>query len=527
MAGFSDTLRRFATPPVAIGITAALAAIATGAVFVLSAPHAAGSYVSPERGTLVEEVSATGTVKPAESVELSFEAGGRIAWVSAPVGSHVGAGATLAALAGADAAAQLEQAKAALAVQEARLVSLRAGAKAEDIAVAETAVSGANSSLSQARLASIAAARDAYVKSDDAVHNRIDQFISNPRTPSPALPFPVSDDQLRASFLADRVAIEGLLKSWSAAVAADQAAGAGADTGAALALARANLARVGAFLDEAADILTKAIPATSYPTASIQGFQASVASARASVSGSISALDAASAGEAAASSALASANSQLAFKKSPAASADIAAQEAQVAAARAAVDLAAAQAGKTILTAPFSGTVTKNDAHPGASALPGAPLISLISDARFQIEAYVSEADLAKIKRGEDASVKLDAYPEAEPLSARVVAIDPASTVQGGIPAYKVTLQLSSKDDRVRDGLTANVSIRTAVREEALSVPSSAVIRRADGFYVLRREASGDQLVKVSVGVETSAGRTEILSGLSEADRVRAFGSES
>src|SRR3989338_8755426 len=67
--------------------------------------------VAVKRGDVIQEVSVTGRVKPAQAVELAFEKNGRVAWVNAKVGEQVFGGQVLVQLENADLAAQFEQAE--------------------------------------------------------------------------------------------------------------------------------------------------------------------------------------------------------------------------------------------------------------------------------------------------------------------------------------------------------------------------------------------------------------------------------
>jgi len=501
-------LTRLMQPPVIIGATAVVAVIAVAAAFFYATPKTTAAYVPVTAGPIVEEVDTTGTVKAADSIDLSFQIGGQISYVNAAVGSHVGAGATLAQLSGADLSAALEQAKAALAVQQANLATVQAGARPEDIAVSQTAVAGAQSGVSQAKESVIEAARDAYVKSDDAIHNKVDQFFNNARTGSPTLIFPINDSALQTEMISDRVSMESLLSAWQTTVAAYPSDASGADTASIAAQAQTNLSQVGAFLDEVAEGLSKAIPTTSDPISVIQGYEANVAVGRANISAAVQALNGATTAEKSAESALASAQSQLALKQAPAQTTDVQAQEAQVAAAQANVDAAQAQLAKTVISAPISGTITVNNAHIGETAAPGIVLISMNSDAQFQFETYVSEADLAKIKVGQTAQIELDAYETEAPLAGHVIAIDPAATVTNGVSSYKVTLQFDQNDPRVQAGLTGSVKIVTQSKDNVLSVPTSAIITRGTDHFVLRQTPQGDQQVQVQTGISSAAGFT-------------------
>lgn len=520
-----SSFSQYLQPHYLVGAVAVLGIAVVGLVFVYSGGKPAAAYARPTQGTVVQTVRASGTVKAAESVDLSFQLGGRIAYAGYPVGTKVAAGATLATLSSADLSASVAQAKASLAMQQARLDSLKTGARAEDVAVAQTAVQGAQSSLLQSKQSVLAAAQDAYIKSDDAIHNKVDQFFANPRSLQPLLNFTLTNSQLQTDIQSGRYAIEQLLASWQASVNVLPDDASTIDVAALSAQTKGNLSQVSAYLDKVAAGLTQVVYTTSYPQATIQNYQSSVAAGRAAVSGDITVLNGAVAGEKAAEAALASAQSQLALKQAPASASDVAAQEAQVASAQASVDAAQAQLGKTVISAPISGTITRNDAHVGATAVPGAALITLNSSSAFQIEVYVSEADVASVKAGASATVSLDAYGDTQQFAARVVSVDPAATVQNGISSYKVTLAFDHNDERVQVGMTGNVLITTASKDDALLVPSTAIIKRGTAAYVLRKSGGVDELVPVQVGI-TGETQTEIISGISSSDLIRTFGGQ-
>jgi len=514
--------QRFLTPVNVIGAAVAVAVLSVGAAFIMTSGTPAGTYTPASRGPVTEVVTTTGTVKAADTIDLSFDTSGRIASVSGVVGTHVAAGQLLAALSGADAAAAVAQAQAALAVQEAKLAGLQAGARPEDIAVSQAALTGAQSSLAQAKQSLAAAARDAYVKADDAVRNKVDQFFTNPRSFSPTLSFTLPDSNAQTSITSGRVSMEALLTAWQQALVALPADASEIDPVALSSAARINTGKVSAYLDGVAAGISTLTPSVQLPLSTVQKYQSDIAAARATMSGAISAINAAETSETGAEAAVSSAQAQLTLKQAGASVQDIAAQQAAVQQAEANVQAAQAAAAKTVIRAPIAGTITRNDAHLGATGAPGVSLITLISNAQFQVEAYVSEADLAKVSVGQEAEVRLDAYPDS-PIAAKVVSIDPAASLQGGTAGYKVTLQFDAPDARVKTGLTANITITVAHKNDALLVPSSAVIRRGNQVYVLRASASGDALAPVTLGLE-GQDSTEILTGVQEGDRIRSFG---
>ena len=104
-------------------------------------------FVIVQRGTLVERVLATGTVKKSDEISLAFAASGRIKSISVKIGEHAETGKELARLDTSSIEAQIRNAVAALDVAEANLIKAQAGASAQDIAVAEAAVTAADVAL--------------------------------------------------------------------------------------------------------------------------------------------------------------------------------------------------------------------------------------------------------------------------------------------------------------------------------------------------------------------------------------------
>lgn len=521
-----NILHRLLQPWVVITATAIIAVAAVAITYLIDASKPAAAYALPTQGAIVQTVSTTGTVTSSDNLDLSFQMSGQIGSVTAEVGEHVGAGQTLAVLDGADLAAQVQQAKAALQLQQANLEGLQAGATPESVAQAQTGVANAQSSILQAKQSVLQASQDAYLKSSNAIHNDVDLFINNPHSASPTLALTLSNSQLQSSIGSDRVAMETLLAQWQSYENSLPVDPSLIDANSVASTTRTYLQQVSNYLTEVSQGLAAAVPSTSYPAATIALYQGNVASGAVSVSADISALNTAQTAYQGALSGLASAQSALGVTQQPATPAALAAQEASIAAAQANVNLAQANLGKTVLFAPISGTITVNNAHVGETAAAGSPLISMVSDSLFQMDTYVSEADIAKVKVGDAAAVTLDAYQSDAPFPAHVIQIDPAATIQNGISSYKVTLQFDDNDPRVQSGMTGTALITTQTVPSGLSVPTSAIITNGTSTFVIIHRSSGDVQMPVVTGVESGQGTTQIISGVSPQDEVRTFGNQ-
>ncbi|MDP1709959.1 MAG: efflux RND transporter periplasmic adaptor subunit, partial [Candidatus Komeilibacteria bacterium] len=235
---------------------------------------------------------------------------------------------------------------------------------------------------------------------------------------------------------------------------------------------------------------------------------------------------------------LAAAEAELALKRAPASNEELAAQNAylkqsqanlssqraRVREAQAAVSALESQLADNNLAAPFSGTVTRQEAKVGEIVSPGAPLVSVMSEAKFEIEANLPEIDVSKIQIGNTATATLDAYGNDVIFDALVVSIDPAETMVEGVSTYKVKIQFSQDDERIKSGMTANVTILAASRENALVIPQRAVIEQ-NGKKIVRvlygegRKQSVEEVV-VKIGLRSTDGNVEIIEGITEGDQV-------
>lgn len=506
-------LKGLLTPPVVIGATAVVAVASVAIAYVTTESKPSAAFVNPTTGSLVQEVDTTGSVNAADEINLGFQTGGTISYAGPKVGTHVSAGDTLGTLTSGTQKAAVEQAEAALEMQQANLSALQAGTRPESLAVSQTAVSNAEASL-------LAVAQDAYAKSDDAIVNRVDQFINNPHSISPTLAFSLTSSQDQAAIVSQRLQMETLLNTWQQYLASLPSDPSSIDMSTLASTTRANLEQVSSFLSLVATGLTEAVPSTNYTTATLQGYESTVATGRTNVSTDLSSADSAE-------SALTSAQSALILAQAPATQQSLEAQQAQVASAQAQVDAAQAQLAQTMISAPISGTITVNNMEPGQVASSGQTQVTLISDTGFQFDTYVSEASFAEIKTGDQAQVELDAYQNQPSLSAHVIEIDPAATIQNGVASYKVTLQFDQSDPRISAGETGSVKIITRSLSGVMSVPTSAIIMDNGQYFVIEKTQSGGTLkVPVQVGIESASGYTQITSGLSSTDEVQTFGNQ-
>jgi macrolide-specific efflux system membrane fusion protein len=153
-----------------------------------------------------------------------------------------------------------------------------------------------------------------------------------------------------------------------------------------------------------------------------------------------------------------------------------------------------------------------------SSGSTGSGFITIADTTKLAIKGEFTESDIAKVKKGQQASVTFDAM-QGTRASGKVTAIDQTSTTTNNVVQYGVTVTLTDPPKGLRIGATATVQVTTASAENVLYVPTAAV-RTAGGQSAVTVLSGGKQVTKiVQAGVQGTQG-TEIKSGLNEGDQV-------
>ena len=163
------------------------------------------------------------------------------------------------------------------------------------------------------------------------------------------------------------------------------------------------------------------------------------------------------------------------------------------------------------------GSSTSSSTSSSASSS-GSGFMTIADTGKLQIKGEFTETDVAKVKKGQQASVTFDAM-QGTRASGKVSGIDQTSTTSNNVVQYGVTVSLSDPPSGLRIGATATVQVITANAQNVLYVPTAAV-RTAGGQSTVTVLSGGKRVPKVvQTGVQGDQG-TEIKSGLNEGDQV-------
>jgi HlyD family secretion protein len=148
------------------------------------------------------------------------------------------------------------------------------------------------------------------------------------------------------------------------------------------------------------------------------------------------------------------------------------------------------------------------------------PVLVLTNPADYSIRLSINEVDIAKVREGQVAKVSLDAFPDEE-FKAIVTSVDSVGTNTSGVVTYEVKLELLTKTDMVRSGMTANVDIEVEKATNVLSVQNSAIkpYQGKKAVQVVNSQSKKPEYVPVEIGIK-GLDRTEIKSGVQEGIQV-------
>ncbi|OGY57906.1 MAG: hypothetical protein A3D47_00085 [Candidatus Colwellbacteria bacterium RIFCSPHIGHO2_02_FULL_43_15] len=430
------------------------------------------------RGDVMEEVSVTGRVKSSDDIALSFEKSGKVTRVNVTVGNKVGLGQLLASLDSSEAQTQLTQAEADLRVQEVKIVN-------------------AEIALEESKKGLVDKIEDAYTKSDDALRTKADQIFSEPSF-NPQLRFTLDDAVLKASTEKDRLTMESEMNAWKSSLVNLSSS---SDLAAQVIQTKEGLNSMKNLLDKVA-LAINSYTLTTYPTqTTINGWRTDVSAARSNISTATTSL-------------------LTAEEKWKTADSNLVLQRAQIGSSLANVANFKTQLGKNNIYASISGIITKVDIKPGENVTVSSPVINLISINDFEVEANIPEADISKVSLGSPVQITLDAYGDEVIFKAHVASIEPAETIVEGVTTYKVRVEFSENDERIKSGMTANMDIQGKSETNVISVPQQAIVTKNGEKFVKVLKNGTPLEIRVTVGLRGANGNTTILSGLNEGDEV-------
>ena len=179
---------------------------------------------------------------------------------------------------------------------------------------------------------------------------------------------------------------------------------------------------------------------------------------------------------------------------------------AAVAQSQAALKQAETNLSYTRILSPIDGVVVDRQYDVGQTVAASfqAPVIFTIAQdlTKMQVLTNIDEADVGRIKVGQEASFSVDAFPD-QPFKGAVSQVRLSPQTVQNVVTYPVVLDVANLDLKLKPGMTANVQVPVDMRKDALRVANSALRFRPDNADLVA-EARKDKPKEAGNGGTTS-----------------------
>jgi len=180
------------------------------------------------------------------------------------------------------------------------------------------------------------------------------------------------------------------------------------------------------------------------------------------------------------------------------------------------------QLAYTEIRAPFDGIITKRLVNSGGMLTPGQKIFTIVDTVPLLARIHLPEREIAKVKIGQIADLKLDAVP-GQSYNARIKMINPVVDPASG--TFKVTLEVSAGSNILRPGMFASVYLITETHQGALLVPKQALLLEAekDTVFIVSGRFAYTQEIKIGFRDDKNI---EILDGIKDGEYVIVVGQD-
>lgn len=477
--------------------------------------------VKIERGNVIQEVSETGKVIEGEAIDLSFKNSGQIKKISIAIGDKVKSGNILAELDTSNLYIQLQGAKSALTVSQAQLDKLLAGAIQEEIQAAQTKVKNGEDSLNEAKQSLENTYEDVLNSLDDAYLKSYNSFIT---VDTIQRNYFIGSDQESVKVREKKDEIDNLTKKNKAYLDAAKASSENAKKDFALSETKKALDTI---LSDLGDI-RETCESENYRNTVSSTNKTSLDTQRTNINTALSTITNSQQAISSAKLSIGSAEGQLQVVKdnltlliaSPRQE-DIDLYQAQVSQAKSQVQLIEKQIQDSILRSPVDGKITDIKKRVGemAQAMAQDVAFVILPDSPFETKVDIYEEDVVKLNIGNSVDISLVSFPD-KIFKGKVILIDPAEKLIEGVVYYETTISFDEMPEGIKPGMTADLIIKTASKENVLTIPKSAIQEKDGKVTVEVLNGKSIQQKEIKIGLKGSNDFIEVIFGLEEGEEV-------
>ncbi len=141
---------------------------------------------------------------------------------------------------------------------------------------------------------------------------------------------------------------------------------------------------------------------------------------------------------------------------------------------------------------------------------------------RMLVEASVSEAEVHRVRAGQPAAVRVEAFPDLK-LTGRVTRVGALASASAARPfddkCFDLIITLDPTDAELRPEMTIRADVIVGVRQNVLLVPVTAIFNKDGRQVVFVDTFSGPEARPVEIGVSNDH-MAEVITGVREGDRL-------
>lgn len=176
--------------------------------------------------------------------------------------------------------------------------------------------------------------------------------------------------------------------------------------------------------------------------------------------------------------------------------------------------------GKTVVRAPFNGTITVRDVREGQNVKVGDALFSVADFDPLVARVFLPEREVIDLREGQAAQLSLKARTDVR-FAGRIRQISPIVDTASG--TVKVTIEAVDPPRSVRPGAFVSVGVVRQTRDAALLIPRTAVIRELQETFVFVATDGTAKRRIVELGLQ-EGDQLEVIAGLAEGEQVVVAG---
>ena len=180
-----------------------------------------------------------------------------------------------------------------------------------------------------------------------------------------------------------------------------------------------------------------------------------------------------------------------------------------------------------LIKAPYGGKITAKYAEIGSYITPTTNLSSDTKTKNFifelseglEIIAKVPESDIGRIRKGQEASVRIEAYPSKKYI-AIVKKIATRAVKDNNVTSFEVTLNFKNISEEIKIGMTADLEFRVEGNEEKILVPTVSIVTEKGEKGILKVDKNNSpKFEKIEIGI-SSGNKTSIIDGLEPGEKI-------